>query len=91
MTQSRYELLVGLEVTDPDQYDQYRQKMMPLLEQHGGRFEYDFTIQSELKTQAEHPINRLFILSFPDEQDRQTYFRPSVGGATIIRTWNTEA
>jgi len=73
---------------------------MPLLQSNDGNFEYDFTIDAALKDVADHPINRLFVLSFPDQeaqqsffndpaylQIRETYFQPSVNGATLISTW----
>ena len=100
MPKSRYQLLVGLHVTNDEQYTQYRQHIMPLPESNGGNFEYDFTIDATLKNAAGHPINRLFVLSFPDQkaqhnffnsptylQIRETYFQPSVNAASIISTW----
>jgi uncharacterized protein (DUF1330 family) len=101
MAQSRYELLVGLDVTDEAMYATYRREMRPVLDAFGGRFEYDFTIDATLQSRAEHPINRLFVLSFPSQQAREGFFadpayqtirtrcfKPSVAAATIIATWH---
>lgn len=44
-----YELLVGLHVTNAQQYQQYRQAMQPLLKQYSGGFRYDFSIEETLK------------------------------------------
>ena len=46
MSEQRYELLVGLHVTDQDSYTRYRQEMKPMLDAHGGCFAYDFTIDA---------------------------------------------
>jgi uncharacterized protein (DUF1330 family) len=104
MSKQRYELLVGLHVTDQEGYTRYRQEMKPMLDVHGGSFTYDFTIDQALVNCATHPINRLFVISFPSEdarkaffndpayrQVRETWFVPAVGGATIISTWLTQA
>ncbi len=104
MSQQRYELLVGLHVTDQESYTRYRQEMKPVLDAHGGCFSYDFTIDQVLVSRADHPINRLFVISFPSEAARKAFFNdpayckvreswfvPAVKGATIISTWLTEA
>ena len=103
MSEQRYELLVGLHVTDQDSYTRYRQEMKPMLDAHGGCFAYDFTIDQVLVSGAEHPINRLFVISFPSEAARKAFFSdpayrkvrdewfaPAVAGATIISTWLTD-
>ncbi len=91
------EILMGLYVVDNDEYQAYRDAMSPLLERMGGGFRYDFTIAKTLKSAAGHPINRVFINYFPNEQTRdrffgdETYreikkrlFESSVRGTTII-------
>ncbi|HAI12264.1 MAG TPA: DUF1330 domain-containing protein [Phycisphaerales bacterium] len=102
MTQSRFELLVGLHVTDQDVYATYRKMMMPILEKYKGSFTYDFAVDQNFTSGAEHPINRLFVITFPDEQGRsqffndpdykqvrEKWFNPAVAGATIISSWIT--
>lgn len=100
MSDSCFELLVGLHVTDDAGYAKYRLEMKPMLERYGGSFAYDFTVDQTLVSRAEHPINRLFVISFPDEQARSqffndpdykqvrsTWFVPAVKGATIMASW----
>lgn len=72
--QARHEMLVGLHVTDDETYAQYRKAMTPLLTAAGGHFRYDFTIAKMLKGAADPPINRLFVLSFPDHATKEAFF-----------------
>ena len=71
--------------------------MSPLLKRMGGGFRYDFTIAKTLKSAAKHPINRVFVIFFPDGEVRDRFFaddtyrevktrlfETSVKGATII-------
>ena len=94
------EILVGLDVADNDGYQAYRDAMSPLLQLMGGGFRYDFTIAKTLKNAAVHPINRVFIIYFPNGQTRdrffgdETYleikkrlFETSVKDTTIIGEW----
>ena len=69
-----HETLVGLHVTDEAKYDRYREGMTPLLEARGGFFRYDFRIGEVLKSEATEPLNRLFIISFPDVQAKEAFF-----------------
>ena len=69
-----FEMLVGLEVTDEAKYQQYRDQMTPLLHARGGEFRYDFRIATVLKSEANHPINRVFILAFPNRATRDEFF-----------------
>lgn len=100
MPGTRYAFLVGLHVTDDAGYARYRQEMKPIMIRYGGQFEYDFVVDKTLASRAEHPINRAFVISFPDEQGRamffndpaykvvrETWFKPSVEGVTIIGSW----
>jgi uncharacterized protein (DUF1330 family) len=69
-----FELSVGLLVTDQDKYSQYRAEMTPLLEAIGGRFRYDFSIARTLKSEADHDINRVFMIEFPDAVAKEKFF-----------------
>ncbi|PHZ84124.1 DUF1330 domain-containing protein [Paremcibacter congregatus] len=93
----KYEMMVGLEVTDDDLYSQYRAAMMPILQRYGGGFRYDFRVSEVLKNAEGRPINRVFAIYcdskasmdafFADEgylQAKQEFFAPSVGETTII-------
>ena len=92
-----FDRLVALHVTDEEGYRRYRAGMSPILGRHGGSFRYDFRIGEVLQSEVSHPINRVFLLSFPDEeamtaffQDpayravRAEHFDASVGAATVI-------
>src|SRR5262245_24613861 len=69
-----YEMTVGLLVTDHEQYAQYRAEIAPLLQASGGRFRYDFEVARTLKREAEHDMNRVFVLQFPDRAGKERFF-----------------
>ena len=71
---TRHEVLVGLHVTDNESYSSYRAAMTPLLEAVGGSFRYDFTVAKTLKGVTTPPINRLFVISFPDQATKESFF-----------------
>ncbi len=68
------ERLVALSVVDDAAYTKYREGMLPILKAHGGRFGYDFKIAEVLKSEVEAPINRVFTISFADEQAMDSFF-----------------
>lgn len=69
-----YEMLVGLNVTDDVQYQEYRRAMTPILESYGGNFGYDFKIAVVLISQTDEPINRVFTIRFPNEEKKDRFF-----------------
>ena len=69
-----FEKLVGLNVLDDEAYESYRKAMKPILHRHGGGFGYDFKIAEVLKSPTEAPINRVFTISFPDEDSMNSFF-----------------
>jgi len=73
-TQKRHEILVGLHVNDDAGYQRYRDGMTPLLEACGGTFRYDFRVSEMLQGNSEKPINRLFLISFPDLETKTAFF-----------------
>ena len=92
-----FETTIGLNVTDPQMYAEYRAGIAPLLEAAGARFRYDFEIARTLKSESQYPINRVFVIHFPDRDSRDRFFadpnyrairarffEPSVDGATTI-------
>jgi uncharacterized protein (DUF1330 family) len=98
--ESMIETLMGLDVSDDDGYQAYRDAMSPLLERIGGGFRYDFTIAKTLRSSAGHEINRVFIIYFPNRQARDRFFddeayreirgrlfETSVRDTTIIGEW----
>lgn len=99
MTTSRHETLVGLHVADQDGYTRYRAAMTPLLEAVGGYFRYDFTVDQQLRGDNDPPINRVFVISFPDAETeseffadpayvaaKKEFFEPSVAATNILGT-----
>lgn len=69
-----FEMLVGLEVADDEQYTNYRTAMMPILESYGGGFGCDFKVSEVVLSQTNHPINRVFTIYFPDEREKDRFF-----------------
>jgi len=94
------ETIVGLQVVDEEEYQAYRDEMIPILESYGGGFGYDLKVSEVLKSQTKAPINRVFTISFPDQDSRnaffsneeylkvrQRHFEKSVTDTTIIATY----
>ena len=69
-----FEMLVGLEVSDANVYQQYRTAMKPILQHYGGGFGYDFVVSEVLLSQVEEPINRVFTINFPNQQKMDEFF-----------------
>ena len=93
--------LVGLQIVDEEEYQTYRDQMMPILERYDGGFGYDFKVSEVLKSKTKAPINRVFTISFPDQDSkdsffsnneylkiRQRHFEKSVTDTTIIATYD---
>lgn len=96
-----HEILVGLNVTDDELYQKYRDEMAPILKNYGGGFRYDFLIEKVLKTDSKSKINRVFAIYFESEeakdefflndkylQIKQKYFTRSVSATTTIANYN---
>lgn len=92
-----YERIMGLEITDEEEYQNYRDAMTPLLHAAGGDFGYDFKVSETLKSKTENKINRVFTIDFPSEKVMNTFFssenylkvkkrhfEKSVGSTTVI-------
>ena len=69
-----YENLVGLNVIDEKEYQQYRTAMIPILKSFGGDFGYDFKVSDVLLSQTENEINRVFTICFPNKDAREKFF-----------------
>ena len=98
-----YEMLVGLHVTNDKVYEDYREKMTPVLIECGGGFGYDFRIAEVLKSQTDDEINRVFTIYFPDREAMQQFFsaesyraikakffESSVASTTVIAEYTRE-
>ena len=69
-----YQRIMGLEVSDPQEYANYRAAMKSILASFGGEFTFDFIVSEALLAPANSNINRVFCLSFPSEQAMQNFF-----------------
>ena len=92
-----FEYIVGLQVDNDDLYDQYRAAMLPILDNFGGGFRYDFRVSEVLQNEAGNPMNRVFAIYFKDDKAREEFFSdteylkikeefytPAVSATTII-------
>ena len=92
-----YERIFGLDVVDHDTYTQYRKEMVPLMEAAGGTFRYDFDVARVLRGENGAPINRAFVIRFPNRdaserffadpsylEIRRRLFEPSVASVVLI-------
>jgi uncharacterized protein (DUF1330 family) len=70
----RHALLYGLHVTDQALYAEYRAHMKPILKEFGGDFAYDFVVGEVLRSEVDHPINRVFTITFPDAGAAERFF-----------------
>ena len=95
------ETLVGLQVVDDEGYRTYREQMTPILKRYGGEIGYDFQISKVLCARTAEPMNRVFTISFPDQdsmdsffshhkylQIKQQYFEHAVSATTIIAKYH---
>ncbi|MGB7341185.1 MAG: DUF1330 domain-containing protein [Phototrophicaceae bacterium] len=97
------EMLIGVNVIDDGSYQQYREKMTPILHTYGGGFGYDFVVSDVLKNPSANAINRVFTIYFPDETTkdaffadddynaiREKYYAPAVTSATILASYQID-
>ncbi len=95
-----YEMVVAMNVTDPEVYASYRREMRPILEKYGGGFRYDFEVSRTYTNESSHPVNRLFAIYFSDEEASTSFFSDaayievkrrfydsSVDGYTVIASY----
>jgi len=64
-----------LDVIDEDDYQRYREGMIPILESFGGSFGFDFKVSEVLKSKSENPINRVFTIDFPSKEIMENFFK----------------
>ncbi len=93
----KFERIMGIQVTDDDLYQKYREAMLPILTEYGGFFGYDFKVSQVLKAKTNEPINRVFTIEFPSQEVmdaffsdadylavKNKFFNPSVTSVTVI-------
>jgi uncharacterized protein (DUF1330 family) len=65
-------LIANIEVKDPAKFEEYRQKVVPLIEKFGGRY---LVRGGELRRlEGDPPLSRLVILEFPSLDAAQTFY-----------------
>ena len=69
-----FEIIMGLDVTNDDEYQKYRDGMVPILESVGGSFGFDFKIAEVLKSKTADSINRVFTIDFPSKEVMDNFF-----------------
>lgn len=69
-----FDSLMAMHVIDEQRYTRYRAAMTPLLHELGGSFRYDFRVAETLRSEAAHPITRVFVISFPDQASSDAFF-----------------
>lgn len=92
-----FERIMGLHVVDDEEYQRYREAMMPILSSFGGSFGFDFKIAQVLMSKTDETINRVFTIDFPDRkamenffsdplylEAKKKYFTNSVASSTVI-------
>ncbi len=69
-----FERIMGLNVIDDEEYQRYREAMLPILGAYGGRFGYDFRVSEVLLSETDNDINRVFTIEFPDREAMDNFF-----------------
>ncbi|MFT4782008.1 MAG: hypothetical protein ACI9SD_001699, partial [Pseudohongiellaceae bacterium] len=54
-----FERIMGLEVINEEEYQKYRENMIPILHSFGGSFGFDFKVSEVLKSKTDDVINRV--------------------------------
>ncbi|MFV1977274.1 MAG: DUF1330 domain-containing protein [Candidatus Scalindua sp.] len=70
-----FERIIGLDVIDDQEYQKYREAILPLLKTYGGAFGYDFRVSEVLLSRTKDDINRVFTIEFPSKSKMEAYFR----------------
>lgn len=69
-----YTRVMGICVTNEEEYSNYRKGMLPILQSYGGSFGYDFKVSEVLKAKEAGPINRVFTIEFPSQEVMEKFF-----------------
>jgi uncharacterized protein (DUF1330 family) len=101
---TRHVRAYGVQIVDPAGYQRYRDGMTPILHRHGGAFGYDLAIARVLRSEAAHPIDRVFTIAWPDRAAaerffadpdyravRREHFEPAIAAITAIATFDEAA
>ncbi len=69
-----YARVMGICVTNEEEYAHYRKGMLPILQSYGGTFGYDFKVSEVMKSKEDVPINRVFTIEFPSQEIMEKFF-----------------
>jgi len=69
-----YERIMGIQVNNEEEYQRYREGMMPILNSFGGFFGFDFKVTEVLISKTDDQINRVFTLEFPSKEVMENFF-----------------
>jgi len=69
-----YERVMGLNVIDDQEYQRYREAMLPILKKYGSAFGYDFRVSEVLLSKNNDDINRVFTIEFPSKKIMDEFF-----------------
>jgi len=69
-----YERIMGIYVSDAEEYQRYREAMIPILHSYGGSFGFDFEVSKVLLSKTDDEINRVFTLDFPSKDVMESFF-----------------
>ncbi|MCW8932632.1 MAG: DUF1330 domain-containing protein [Gammaproteobacteria bacterium] len=69
-----FERVMGLDVIDAQEYQRYREGMLPILTGYGGAFGYDFKVSEVLLSKTDNNINRVFTIEFPSKDVMESFF-----------------
>ena len=69
-----FERIMGLEIINDEEYQKYRENMIPILHSFGGSFGFDFKVNEVLKSKTDDAINRVFTLDFPSKEIMEQFF-----------------
>jgi uncharacterized protein (DUF1330 family) len=69
-----YTRVMGICVTDEEEYSNYRKGILPILQSYGGSFGYDFKVSEVIQTKEVAPINRVFTIEFPSQEVMEKFF-----------------
>ncbi|MFC3152849.1 DUF1330 domain-containing protein [Litoribrevibacter euphylliae] len=96
-----HEIHVGVRVEDEAGYQAYREAMYPILQKYQGDFVFDLSVDKLLKSPLQEVVNRVFIIRFSDQEERDAffsdpeylavkhkYFEASVGYSAILRAYD---
>ncbi|MFT5706360.1 MAG: hypothetical protein ACI9ES_000639 [Oceanospirillaceae bacterium] len=69
-----FEILLAMEILDEHSYSLYRKAMTPILHSYQGKFGYDFKVSQVLICEENPAINRVFTLTFSNQQQKEKLF-----------------